>query len=106
MRVCGGAEEEQRGGTGGPGAEGSAEDSTGGYGGAQQIGFEKFSDKIRDGHGAPADELHHFLFSEAADFSPDFQELPKILFGRLFDDRRSEDEKLSGDCGGAGDLLG
>ena len=106
MRVCRSAQQQQRGGAGGPGAERGAENSACGDGGAQKIGFEKFSDKIRDGHGAPADELHHFFFAEAADFAADFQELPEVLLGRLFDDRRSEDEKLGGDRGGAGDFFG
>jgi hypothetical protein len=106
MRVGSSAQQEQRGGARGPGAEGGAKNSARGYDGAQQIGFKKFGNKIRDGHGAPADQLHHFFFSEAADFAAEFQKLPEIFVRRLFDDRRSEVEQLACDGAGASDFLG
>src|SRR5271156_4838135 len=106
MRVSGGAQQKQCGGTGGPGSERSAKNSARGYDSAKQIGFEKFSDKIRDGHGAPADQLHHFFFSEAADLAPDFQELPEVFLGRFFDYGRSEDEKFGGYGSGARNFFG
>ena len=101
IRIGGGAEQQEERGAGGPGAESGAENSASGDDGAEQIGFEKFSDEIRGGHGTPADQAHHFFFAEAADFAADLQKLPDVFLRWLFDDRRREDHQLRGDTGDA-----
>ncbi len=101
IRIGGGAQQKQERGAGGPGAESCSIDAAGGDGGAEQIGFEKFSDEIRGGHGAPADQAHHFFFAEAADFAADLQKFPDVFFGGLFDYGRREFHELRGDVGDA-----
>ena len=60
----------------------------------QQIRLEKLGDEVRDGHGAPANQPHHFFFSEAADFAANLQQLPNIFFRGLIDLRRGQREQL------------
>jgi len=54
---------------------------TRGDGGAKEFGLEKFRYEVRDGHGAPAEQIENAGLSEAADAAPRFQEIPEI-FGR------------------------
>ena len=57
MRIGRGAKKQNRGGTGGPRTQRGAENSASGDHGAEQFGFEKFGDKIGDGHRAPAQQI-------------------------------------------------
>ena len=95
IRVGCGAQQQKSRGAGGPRAERGAENSARGDDGAEQIRFEKFGDEIRDGHGSPADQAHHFFFAEAADFAADFQKLPEVFLRGLFDHRRREVEQFA-----------
>src|SRR5580698_1435803 len=82
IRIGGGAQQKQQRGAGGPGAEGGAVDAASGDCGAEQIGFEKFSDEIRGGHGTPTDQAHHFFFTEATDFAANLQKFPDVFLRR------------------------
>src|SRR4029077_10168803 len=90
MRICGGAEQKDRGAAGGPWTERGAEDAACGDGGAKQFCFEEFSDKIGYRHRAPAEQIKDAVFTKTADVATCLEKIPEILRGRGIDGWRSD----------------
>src|SRR5258707_7013294 len=99
MRIRGGAEQQERGGARGPGAEVCAEDSAGGNRGAQKFGVEEFGDEIGHGHRAPAQEIEDASLAEAANGAAGRQRIPEIFRRRVIDGRRSDGSDVAEDFG-------
>ena len=100
MRIGARAQQQKRRRTRGPRPHRRAENSSRSNRGPQQIRLEKFSYEIRHGHGAPANQPHHFFFSESAHFAPNLQQLPDIFLRRFINLRRSQRQHLRDDFAG------
>src|ERR1700674_2717612 len=99
MRIRGGAQEKNRGGTGGPRTESGPENSAGGDDGADELGFEEFGDEIRHGHGAPTHQVENAVSAETADASAGLEKIPEILGRGMVDRGRGDGKELAEDAG-------
>src|SRR5580698_3171896 len=106
MGIGGGAEQEDRGAAGGPGAERGAENSASSDGGAEEFGLEKLGDEIGDGHRAPAQKIEDAFLAEASDVAAGLEEIPEIFGRRRIDRGRSDRGDLAEDYGNFGEGFG
>ncbi len=81
-------------------SERGAENPARGDGGAKELGFEKFCNEIRNGHGAPAEQIEDAGLSEVADAAARFQEIPEIFGRGMIDRRRRDGTELREEGGG------
>ena len=106
MRIGCSAKEQDGRGTGGPRAERGAKDTASGDDGAEELGFKKFSDEVRNSHGAPAEKIEDAGFAEAAYAAAGLQKIPEIFRRGLVDRGRSNGSELFEETGGFFERLG
>src|SRR5882724_11433356 len=94
VSITGGAHEKNGCGTSGPGTERRAENAASGNDGADEFGLEELRDEIRDGHGAPAEEIEDAVLAERAHAPARLKEVPEVFGAGLVDRRWRDRNKL------------